>query len=107
MGIVALGETMSKTMNVIKIQRTSVQDGSGLRTTVFFRGCPLRCKWCQNPEMLSKDTPLYEKNTLEEVLEEILRDKQYYLASGGGVTISGGGSPVLLHIQKIVRVLLI
>lgn len=35
---------------VFDIQRFAIHDGSGLRTTVFFKGCPLRCKWCQNPE---------------------------------------------------------
>lgn len=48
---------------ITKIQRFSVHDGPGIRTIVFFKGCPLRCKWCQNPEtqsarprvMLAKD----------------------------------------------------
>lgn len=35
---------------ITNIQRFSVHDGPGIRTTVFFKGCPLRCKWCQNPE---------------------------------------------------------
>ena len=35
------------------IQRMSVQDGPGIRTTVFFKGCPLRCRWCGNPESQS------------------------------------------------------
>jgi pyruvate formate lyase activating enzyme len=34
------------------VQRFSVHDGPGIRTTVFFKGCPLRCRWCQNPESL-------------------------------------------------------
>lgn len=38
---------------VSNIQRSSVHDGPGLRTVVFFLKCPLRCKWCQNPETLS------------------------------------------------------
>jgi pyruvate formate lyase activating enzyme len=37
---------------VFDVQRFSVHDGAGLRTTVFFKGCPLRCAWCQNPESL-------------------------------------------------------
>jgi glycyl-radical enzyme activating protein len=37
-------------MNVFDIQRFSVQDGPGIRTTVFFKGCPLNCLWCSNPE---------------------------------------------------------
>lgn len=35
------------------IQRFSVHDGPGIRTTVFFQGCPLACRWCQNPEAVS------------------------------------------------------
>lgn len=45
---------------VFDIKRFAVHDGNGLRTTVFFKGCPLRCKWCQNPEGLSsKRRPIY------------------------------------------------
>lgn len=36
--------------NIFQIQRWSVNDGEGIRSTVFFKGCPLRCKWCANPE---------------------------------------------------------
>ena len=35
---------------VFKVQRYSIQDGPGIRTTVFLKGCPLRCWWCANPE---------------------------------------------------------
>ncbi len=41
---------MSLIANVIDIQRSSVYDGPGIRTTVFFKGCPLHCIWCHNPE---------------------------------------------------------
>ena len=45
---------------VFDIKRFAVHDGSGIRTTVFFKGCPLRCKWCQNPEGLSvKKRPIF------------------------------------------------
>lgn len=37
---------------IYDVQRFSVHDGPGIRTTVFFKGCPLRCRWCQNPESL-------------------------------------------------------
>ncbi|MBI2890537.1 MAG: glycyl-radical enzyme activating protein [Nitrospirae bacterium] len=37
---------------IFDIQRFSVHDGPGIRTTVFLKGCPLRCPWCQNPESL-------------------------------------------------------
>ena len=41
------------TGTVFDIQRFSVHDGPGIRTTVFMKGCPLRCRWCHNPEGLS------------------------------------------------------
>ena len=46
---------MDETMraNVFNIQRNSIHDGPGIRTTVFFKGCPLECKWCHNPESQS------------------------------------------------------
>lgn len=43
---------------IFDIQRMSVHDGPGLRTTVFLKGCPLRCKWCHNPEGLSNKIQL-------------------------------------------------
>lgn len=49
---------------VFDIKRFALHDGHGLRTTVFFKGCPLRCKWCQNPEGLSdQKRPIYFKNS--------------------------------------------
>jgi pyruvate formate lyase activating enzyme len=43
---------------VFDIRRFSVQDGPGIRTTVFFKGCPLRCDWCHNPESQSTQPQL-------------------------------------------------
>lgn len=37
---------------IFNIQRFSIQDGPGIRTTVFFKGCPLACPWCSNPESI-------------------------------------------------------
>jgi pyruvate formate lyase activating enzyme len=42
----------SQKATVFDIQRYSVHDGPGIRTLVFFKGCPLRCRWCQNPESI-------------------------------------------------------
>lgn len=126
------------------IQRFSTEDGPGIRTTVFLKGCPLKCAWCHNPEMISPHFALLYKKTkcircghcmkncsqkalsfendlisadltkcnrclkcvkgcpsealysksnemnVDEVIEEIVKDKEFYDASGGGVTLSGG-----------------
>ena len=49
---------------VFNIQRYSTHDGPGIRTTVFLKGCPLRCFWCQNPESQSKQPVLmYKKHS--------------------------------------------
>lgn len=51
------------TAPVGSIQKFSVEDGPGIRTTVFLKGCPLRCKWCHNPEMIAFSSQLiYLKN---------------------------------------------
>lgn len=41
------------TANIFNVQRFSIHDGEGIRTTIFFKGCPLSCMWCHNPESLS------------------------------------------------------
>ena len=87
---------------IFNIQRYSIHDGPGIRTNVFIKGCPLRCKWCCNPEsqniqienMLDADgpgsTPVGREVTVREVLEEVAKDSRYYYRSGGGVTLTGG-----------------
>ena len=45
---------------IFDIKEFSIRDGEGIRTTVFFKGCPLRCVWCHNPEGLSPTPEFYE-----------------------------------------------
>lgn len=52
-----------KSSVIFNIQKFSLHDGPGIRTTVFFKGCPLKCRWCHNPEGLSsKIEILYNKD---------------------------------------------
>ncbi len=78
-------------LHIVKIQRTCVHDGPGIRTTIFFRGCALRCQWCQNPESLDfSPAPGDEVYTVDEIADIVLRDQNYYVETGGGITLSGG-----------------
>jgi pyruvate formate lyase activating enzyme len=129
---------------ILNLQRLSTEDGPGIRTTVFFKGCPLACAWCHNPEAISPrlqtqwfaerclgcrtcvktcpngclqmaDAGLVKDRsrcdacgacaqacpagalevlgtlwTAEELVAELVKDRAYFDASGGGVTLSGG-----------------
>lgn len=83
---------------IFDIQRACTDDGPGIRTTVFFKGCPLRCLWCHNPESHAAhpqqyadtgETIGYEASATQ-IMEMVLRDLPYYQATGGGITLSGG-----------------
>jgi len=129
---------------VTNIQRFSIHDGPGIRTTVFLKGCNLRCFWCHNPETLSPRPELQlfldrcigcgecfarcpqhthvmedgerrflrelcqgcgicaetcyaealvlvgDEMTVDEVMDQVLRDVPFYETSDGGMTLSGG-----------------
>jgi formate C-acetyltransferase len=102
------GKSSAKTsalLTVAKIQRTCVHDGPGLRSTVFFKGCVLRCLWCQNPETLTAQPT--EGDLLlsaEDIVAELRKDAAYYKATGGGVTLSGG-EPLLQPCENLARLL--
>jgi pyruvate formate lyase activating enzyme len=95
-------------VTIFDIKRFAVHDGPGIRTTVFMKGCPLRCWWCHNPEsqamepftidmerkvngksVMGKKT-YGEKMETADLMDIILRDQHFYEESGGGVTFSGG-----------------
>lgn len=79
---------------VFDIKRFAIHDGKGIRTTVFLKGCPLRCKWCQNPEgLLIKKQPIFLKRLCigcklckENALENqiIYKDRPYFNLSYQG-----------------------
>ena len=129
---------------IFDLKRFAVHDGPGIRTTVFFKGCPLSCAWCHNPEGIQHQPELVRfetrcigceaclaacwngahekidgemvyhreycelcgdcreacyadalfmygrKVSVAEVMAELRQDEDFYRASGGGVTLSGG-----------------
>ena len=129
---------------ICAFKRAAVHDGDGLRTTVFFKGCPLKCVWCHNPESISfqpeigffpetcigcgecvrscpkgaismaEGKPVTDRTlcdgcgqcaeycpgaarvsygqrwSVDQLVRKLLQDRQFYLLSGGGVTLSGG-----------------
>ena len=86
---------------IFEIREFTLHDGPGVRTTVFFKGCPLRCAWCHNPEGQSLEIETMTRANGEKVVcgqdwtadalaEELLRNADIMVQSGGGVTFSGG-----------------
>lgn len=68
-------------------------DGDGVTTLVSFYGCPLRCRYCLNPQSFGPDR-FFREYTPESLYQEVRIDELYFLATDGGVTF-GGGEPCL------------
>jgi len=75
---------------IIQLQKLSVDDGAGIRTVIFMAGCPLRCRWCSNPESWDMSAELAVPVSVYDVVKQIERDDVFFRYSGGGVTFSGG-----------------
>lgn len=101
-------------VRITNIQRFCLSDGPGIRTTVFLKGCNLKCPWCANPENIEYEFNDYIKDNgekgifgydieLENLFEEIMKDKEYYKMNNGGVTFSGGEP--LLQIKRLEPIL--
>ncbi|HEC5281800.1 TPA: [formate-C-acetyltransferase]-activating enzyme, partial [Enterobacter cloacae] len=111
-------ETRADVARIFNIQRYSLNDGAGIRTVVFFKGCPHHCPWCANPESISPKIETVRREskclhcapclrdadecpsgaferigrdvTLDELEREVMKDDVFFRSSGGGVTLSGG-----------------
>lgn len=73
-----------------RIQRFCLHDGPGIRTSAFLQGCAFHCSWCHNPETRSLRHSTAKTFLPEDLLEPLLRDRDVFLRSGRGVSISGG-----------------
>lgn len=89
------------TGRIFEIREFTLHDGPGVRTTVFFKGCPLRCAWCHNPEGQSFGIETMTRRdgmkvtcgqdwTSGALAKELLKNADIMEQSGGGVTFSGG-----------------
>ncbi|MCP4187583.1 MAG: radical SAM protein [Gammaproteobacteria bacterium] len=92
---------------VFDIKRDASEDGPGIRTTVFFKGCPLSCVWCQNPEgkLFKSETDINGEQvgswmTVDELLYRLLQDKPFFTSTGGGVTLSGGEATMQMDVAS-------
>jgi pyruvate formate lyase activating enzyme len=96
---------------IFNLKKYAVHDGPGIRTTVFFQGCPMKCWWCHNPESQNPQKkgsspeqsinclkPYYRRIpyqnprrvTVSQLMQEFRKDLIFFDESGGGVTLSGG-----------------
>ncbi len=83
---------------IFDVKEFAINDGPGIRVTVFLKGCPLRCLWCHNPEGIGFEPErncktgrtVGEQITAEELAKKLRRFSDVFELTGGGVTFSGG-----------------
>ena len=85
---------------IFSIEEFALNDGPGIRTTVFFKGCPLRCAWCHNPEGFSFTPQTIrtmdgericgELITAEALAARLTKNAGFFEMTHGGVTVTGG-----------------
>ena len=79
---------------IIGVERHRITtDGQGVTTLVAFHGCPLRCRYCLNPQCFDEERK-WRTVSPRELVEKVAVDDLYFVATGGGVTF-GGGEPLL------------
>ena len=69
-------------------------DGPGVRYVIFMQGCPMRCRYCHNPDTWKLNAG--EEHDVDEIATKVLRYKSYW-GNGGGVTVSGGEALVQME----------
>lgn len=74
--------------NIHSYESFGTVDGPGIRFVIFLQGCPLRCKFCHNPDTWSTETEKI-KESAQDVFKRIVKYKRYF-GKKGGVTVSGG-----------------
>jgi len=89
-----MGDDHSNRVPIIGVARHRLAvDGQGVTTLVAFHGCTLRCRYCLNAQCL-RANGFSRTITPAELLDEVMIDNLYFLATGGGITF-GGGEPAI------------
>jgi len=79
---------------IFNIQRFSTHDGEGIRTIIFYKGCPLRCQWCSNPESQSSEPGImYDQRICKRFGDCLKTDSKAITLNNNGIHINRSGIP--------------